>query len=126
MRFGPLRQLLDMSPYLYGRFSTRFQLCKNRTRSNSVGERSRTDSWPGSRFRVGETASGRSSAQVSGPVIKASSWIDANKPSTDVEPLPLHHVLRLTLAGALCRTKLENPGKILDIGTGTGIWPIEG
>lgn len=37
----------------------------------------------------------------------------------------LHHVFRLTLGGALCRTKLVNPQKILDIGTGTGIWAIE-
>ena len=37
----------------------------------------------------------------------------------------LHHVFRLTLGGALCRTKLDNPQKILDVGTGTGIWAIE-
>ena len=37
----------------------------------------------------------------------------------------LHHVYRLTLNGELCRTKLVNPQKILDIGTGTGIWAIE-
>ena len=37
----------------------------------------------------------------------------------------LHHVFRLTLGGALCRTKLDNPQKILDIGTGTGIWAME-
>jgi len=39
----------------------------------------------------------------------------------------LHHVFRLTLGGALCRTApdLHNPGLILDIGTGTGIWAID-
>ncbi len=37
----------------------------------------------------------------------------------------LHHVYRLTLNGELCRTPLANPQKILDIGTGTGIWAIE-
>ena len=37
----------------------------------------------------------------------------------------LHHVFRLTLAGGLCRTPLDNPQKILDIGTGTGIWAME-
>jgi ribosomal protein L11 methylase PrmA len=37
----------------------------------------------------------------------------------------LHHVFRLTLGGALCRTRLDNPQKILDVGTGTGIWAIE-
>lgn len=37
----------------------------------------------------------------------------------------LHHVFRLTLDGALCRTQLENPHMILDVGTGTGIWAIE-
>jgi hypothetical protein len=37
----------------------------------------------------------------------------------------LHHVFRLTLGGGLCRTKLDSPQKILDVGTGTGIWAIE-
>lgn len=39
----------------------------------------------------------------------------------------LHHVFRLTLGGALCRTapELKTPGLILDIGTGTGIWAID-
>ena len=38
-----------------------------------------------------------------------------------------HRVFRLTLGGALCRTKLDSdsPQKILDIGTGTEIWAIE-
>lgn len=35
-----------------------------------------------------------------------------------------HHVFRLTLNGQLCASasKLDNPQRILDIGTGTGIW----
>jgi len=33
-----------------------------------------------------------------------------------------HHVFLLTLNGALCATKLDNPQAILDIGTGTGLW----
>ncbi|KAK2741587.1 hypothetical protein FQN57_005570 [Myotisia sp. PD_48] len=37
----------------------------------------------------------------------------------------LHHVFRLTLDGELCYTKLENPSRILDVGTGTGIWAME-
>ncbi len=39
----------------------------------------------------------------------------------------LHHVFRLTLGGALCRTapELNDPDMILDIGTGTGIWAID-
>ncbi|KAJ5621830.1 S-adenosyl-L-methionine-dependent methyltransferase [Penicillium herquei] len=37
----------------------------------------------------------------------------------------LHHIFRLCLDGELTHTKLENPQKILDIGTGTGIWAIE-
>lgn len=37
----------------------------------------------------------------------------------------LHHVFRLSLDGNLCRTKLENPQRVLDVGTGTGIWAIE-
>ena len=37
----------------------------------------------------------------------------------------LHHLFRITLDGDLCLTKLDNPVKILDIGTGTGIWAIQ-
>ncbi|KAF2458093.1 S-adenosyl-L-methionine-dependent methyltransferase [Lineolata rhizophorae] len=37
----------------------------------------------------------------------------------------VHHVFRLTLGGGLCATELENPQRILDVGTGTGIWAIE-
>ncbi|KAJ5109583.1 hypothetical protein N7532_002228 [Penicillium argentinense] len=37
----------------------------------------------------------------------------------------LHHVFRLTLNGELCQTELDNPIRVLDIGTGTGIWAIE-
>ncbi|KDB22360.1 hypothetical protein H109_05718 [Trichophyton interdigitale MR816] len=37
----------------------------------------------------------------------------------------LHQIFRLTLDGELCFTKLDNPERILDIGTGTGIWAIE-
>ncbi|CAM1502203.1 Fc.00g041870.m01.CDS01 [Cosmosporella sp. VM-42] len=36
-----------------------------------------------------------------------------------------HHVFLLSLKGALCATKLDNPHSILDIGTGTGIWAME-
>ncbi|KAJ5392644.1 hypothetical protein N7509_008134 [Penicillium cosmopolitanum] len=37
----------------------------------------------------------------------------------------LHHVFRLVHGGGLCQTELEHPQRILDIGTGTGIWAIE-
>lgn len=37
----------------------------------------------------------------------------------------MHHVFRLCLDGNLCRTKLEHPQRILDIGTGTGIWAVD-
>lgn len=33
-----------------------------------------------------------------------------------------HHVFTLTLDGAVCVTKLDNPQAILDLGTGTGMW----
>jgi SAM-dependent methyltransferase len=37
-----------------------------------------------------------------------------------------HHVFRLTLGGALFRAPLPaNPQRVLDMGTGTGIWSIE-
>ncbi|KAJ0370968.1 hypothetical protein COL26b_009859 [Colletotrichum chrysophilum] len=45
---------------------------------------------------------------------------------TEQERLDMtHHVFLLTLKGELCATHLDNPQKILDIGTGTGIWAIE-
>jgi hypothetical protein len=38
----------------------------------------------------------------------------------------VHHWYRLTLRGALFRAPIvKNPQKVLDIGTGTGIWAIE-
>ncbi|KAJ5224958.1 S-adenosyl-L-methionine-dependent methyltransferase [Penicillium chermesinum] len=37
----------------------------------------------------------------------------------------LHHVFRLALHGNLCHTQLAKPQKILDVGTGTGIWAID-
>lgn len=37
----------------------------------------------------------------------------------------LHHVFRLSLDGNLCRTQLKDPQRVLDVGTGTGIWAIE-
>ncbi|KAF3358749.1 hypothetical protein VdG1_05303 [Verticillium dahliae VDG1] len=36
-----------------------------------------------------------------------------------------HHVFSLTLHGELCISHLENPRRILDLGTGTGIWAID-
>ncbi|TQB73934.1 hypothetical protein MPDQ_005413 [Monascus purpureus] len=36
-----------------------------------------------------------------------------------------HHIFRLALGGDLCITKLDHPQRILDVGTGTGIWAIE-
>lgn len=36
-----------------------------------------------------------------------------------------HHIYRLCLDGALYRTPLTDPQRVLDIGTGTGIWAIE-
>ncbi|OQD83085.1 hypothetical protein PENANT_c018G05782 [Penicillium antarcticum] len=40
--------------------------------------------------------------------------------------IELHHVYRLCLEGDLCKTQLQHPQRVLDIGTGTGIWAIEG
>lgn len=36
-----------------------------------------------------------------------------------------HHIFRLSLQGDLCVTKLTDPRRILDVGTGTGIWAID-
>lgn len=42
---------------------------------------------------------------------------------TEQERLDLtHHVFSLTLEGELCMAKLQDPQRILDLGTGTGIW----
>lgn len=36
-----------------------------------------------------------------------------------------HHMFKLVMNGRLYHVPLENPQEILDIGTGSGIWPIE-
>ncbi|KAL9117532.1 MAG: hypothetical protein Q9187_005932 [Circinaria calcarea] len=46
--------------------------------------------------------------------------------SSELDRLDLqHHIVTLLLDGELHLAPLENPKKILDIGTGTGIWAIE-
>ncbi|RPA90327.1 S-adenosyl-L-methionine-dependent methyltransferase [Choiromyces venosus 120613-1] len=37
----------------------------------------------------------------------------------------IHHMYRILLDGALVIAPIENPQKILDVGTGTGIWAID-
>lgn len=37
----------------------------------------------------------------------------------------IHHIFTLALKGDICKTKLENPQSILDVGTGTGLWVSE-
>lgn len=36
-----------------------------------------------------------------------------------------HHMFLLILGGKLHTAPLENPQKVLDVGTGTGIWAID-
>ncbi|KAF9891047.1 hypothetical protein FE257_004982 [Aspergillus nanangensis] len=36
-----------------------------------------------------------------------------------------HHIYRMLLKGELCRAPVKNAGRVLDIGTGTGIWAID-
>lgn len=36
-----------------------------------------------------------------------------------------HHMLKLVMQGQLYHVPLKDPKEILDIGTGSGIWPIE-
>lgn len=36
-----------------------------------------------------------------------------------------HHMLKLVMKNKLYHVPLEGPKQILDIGTGSGIWPIE-
>lgn len=36
-----------------------------------------------------------------------------------------HHMSKLVMGGKLYHVPLEDPKQILDIGTGSGIWPIE-
>ncbi|PLB48668.1 S-adenosyl-L-methionine-dependent methyltransferase [Aspergillus steynii IBT 23096] len=40
-------------------------------------------------------------------------------------PAQSHHIYRMLLKGELCRAPIKNPGRVLDIGTGTGIWAID-
>ena len=37
----------------------------------------------------------------------------------------MHHIYLLLLQGRLHRAPLEDPQRVLDIGTGTGIWAID-
>jgi hypothetical protein len=36
-----------------------------------------------------------------------------------------HHMFKLVMGGKLYHVPLKDPKHILDIGTGSGIWPIE-
>lgn len=36
-----------------------------------------------------------------------------------------HHMFKLVMHNKLYHVPLDNPKQILDIGTGSGIWPIE-
>lgn len=36
-----------------------------------------------------------------------------------------HHMFKMVMGGKLYHVPLMSPKKILDIGTGSGIWPIE-
>lgn len=36
-----------------------------------------------------------------------------------------HHMFKLVMENKLYHVPLENPQQILDVGTGSGIWPIE-
>lgn len=36
-----------------------------------------------------------------------------------------HHMFKMAMDGKLFRVPLQDPKHILDIGTGSGIWPIE-
>lgn len=53
---------------------------------------------------------------------KAGQYLLPNDESEQERLDMTHHVFLLTLGGALCATKLEDPQTILDIGTGTGVW----
>ena len=49
-------------------------------------------------------------------------------PNDDIEQDRLdliHHMFLLLLGGKLYTAPLENPQKVLDVGTGTGIWAID-
>ncbi|KIW68320.1 hypothetical protein PV04_04273 [Phialophora macrospora] len=37
----------------------------------------------------------------------------------------LHHVQSMVLGGELCRSPIDEPQRILDVGTGTGIWAMQ-
>ena len=37
----------------------------------------------------------------------------------------VHHICRLTLDGRLYLSPIQTSGRVLDLGTGTGIWAID-
>ncbi|OKL62917.1 hypothetical protein UA08_01993 [Talaromyces atroroseus] len=37
----------------------------------------------------------------------------------------LNHIFRMLLSGELCRAPIDNPTRVLDFGTGTGVWAID-
>ena len=52
-------------------------------------------------------------------------WLTVT-PQLEQDRLDLqHHVIKLLLNGELHLAPLENPKRILDLGTGTGLWAIE-
>lgn len=49
-------------------------------------------------------------------------------PNDEVEQERLdfyHHIFLLLLGGKLYTAPLDNPQRVLDVGTGTGIWAID-
>lgn len=36
-----------------------------------------------------------------------------------------HHIYLMLLKGNLCAAPVKEPGRVLDLGTGTGLWAIE-
>jgi ubiquinone/menaquinone biosynthesis C-methylase UbiE len=36
-----------------------------------------------------------------------------------------HHVFTMVYKGNLCRAPIDKPARVLDVGTGTGIWVMD-
>lgn len=37
----------------------------------------------------------------------------------------LHHICNMALGGELHRSPVKNPKRVLDLGTGTGVWAMD-
>ncbi|MCJ1432955.1 hypothetical protein MMC27_002313 [Xylographa pallens] len=82
----------------------------------------------GRRYHAYKAGSAYPSIVLYARVLTAVAQLDYPYPNDELEQDRLdlqHHVITLLLNGELHLAPLENPKRILDLGTGTGLWAIE-